>query len=137
MDDPGERSRGIEAMNPLRVRLEEARKRMGLPWEVLERDYLLSWILAGITQLEILQNSLVFKGGTALKKCYFGDYRFSEDLDFTGGGSVPIHPGGVTLPFEMLMDGVDSHGKDVPALALLNRRRRTPDPICSSQLARI
>jgi len=25
----------------------------------------------------------VFKGGTALKKCYFSDYRFSEDLDFT------------------------------------------------------
>ncbi len=26
---------------------------------------------------------LAFKGGTALKRCYFGDYRFSEDLDFT------------------------------------------------------
>ena len=26
---------------------------------------------------------LVFKGGTALKRCHFGDYRFSEDLDFT------------------------------------------------------
>ena len=25
----------------------------------------------------------MFKGGTALKRCYFGDYRFSEDLDFT------------------------------------------------------
>lgn len=76
-------------MKPLRLRLEEAHKRLGLPWEVLERDYLLSWILAGITQVEILRNSLVFKGGTALKKCYFGDYRFSEDLDFTGVESVP------------------------------------------------
>src|SRR5881628_1952093 len=89
MDDPGERSRDIEGMKPLRLRLEEARKRLGLPREVLERDYLLSWILAGITQVEILQNSLVFKGGTALKKCYFGDYRFSEDLDFTGVRGVP------------------------------------------------
>ena len=26
---------------------------------------------------------MAFKGGTALKRCYFGDYRFSEDLDFT------------------------------------------------------
>lgn len=26
---------------------------------------------------------LVFKGGTALRKCYFPGYRFSEDLDFT------------------------------------------------------
>jgi predicted nucleotidyltransferase component of viral defense system len=43
----------------------------------------LSWILAGISQNEVLKESLVFKGGTALKKAYFGNYRFSEDLDFT------------------------------------------------------
>jgi predicted nucleotidyltransferase component of viral defense system len=57
---------------------------------VLERDYLLSWILAGINQVDALRGTLVFKGGTALKKCYFGDYRFSEDLDFTAIGSVPM-----------------------------------------------
>lgn len=76
-------------MKPLRTRLEEARKRLGLPWEVLERDYLLSWILAGVVQVESLRDTLVFKGGTALKKCYFGDYRFSEDLDFSGLEGVP------------------------------------------------
>jgi predicted nucleotidyltransferase component of viral defense system len=77
-------------MNPLRTRLQEARKRLGLPWEVLERDYLLSWILAGIGQVDSLRETLVFKGGTALKKCYFGgDYRFSEDLDFSGLQGVP------------------------------------------------
>lgn len=27
--------------------------------------------------------SLIFNGGTALKKIFFGDYRFSEDLDFS------------------------------------------------------
>lgn len=70
-------------MRPLRTRLEEARKRLGIPWEVLERDYLLSWVLAGIARIEQLRETLVFKGGTALKKCYFGDYRFSEDLDFS------------------------------------------------------
>lgn len=76
-------------MRPLRTRLEESRRRLGIPWEVLERDYLLSWMLAGITQVEPLRNTLVFKGGTALKKCYFGDYRFSEDLDFSGVAGVP------------------------------------------------
>ncbi len=76
-------------MKPLRTRLQEARKRLGLPWEVLERDYLLSWILAGINRVEVLRDALVFKGGTALKKCYFGDYRFSEDLDFSALGSAP------------------------------------------------
>jgi hypothetical protein len=81
--------RKAESMRPLRARLEEARKRLGTPWEVLERDYLLSWILAGIGKTESLRDTLVFKGGTALKKCYFGEYRFSEDLDFSGVGDVP------------------------------------------------
>ncbi|MBW6474015.1 MAG: nucleotidyl transferase AbiEii/AbiGii toxin family protein [Anaerolineaceae bacterium] len=30
-----------------------------------------------------LDKNLVFKGGTCLRKCYFPDYRFSENLDFT------------------------------------------------------
>jgi predicted nucleotidyltransferase component of viral defense system len=76
-------------VKPLRTRLQEARKRLGLPWEVLEWDYLLSWILAGIGRVDSLRETLVFKGGTALKKCYFGDYRFSEDLDFSGVEGVP------------------------------------------------
>jgi predicted nucleotidyltransferase component of viral defense system len=62
-------------------------------WEVLERDCLLSWILAGISRHERLCETLVFKGGTALKKCYLGDYRFSEDLDFSGLAGVPVGGG--------------------------------------------
>jgi predicted nucleotidyltransferase component of viral defense system len=76
-------------MKPLRTRLQEARKHLGIPWEILERDYILSWVLAGIGQVEVLRQTLVFKGGTALKKCYFGGYRFSEDLDFSGLEGVP------------------------------------------------
>jgi predicted nucleotidyltransferase component of viral defense system len=49
----------------------------------IEKDYILSWILHGLSQEPFLKNNLVFKGGTALKKFYFQDYRFSEDLDFT------------------------------------------------------
>lgn len=76
-------------MKPLRTRLQEARKRLGLPWEVLERDYLLSWVLAGISRVDSFRDTLVCKGGTALKKFYFGEYRFSEDLDFTAAGPAP------------------------------------------------
>lgn len=76
-------------MKPLRTRLQEARKRLGIPWEVLERDYLLSWVLAGIDRVDALRDTLVFKGGTALKKCYLGEYRFSEDLDFSALAAVP------------------------------------------------
>lgn len=50
--------------------------------DVLERDYCLAWFLIALSQ-STLRTALAFKGGTALKRCYFGDYRFSEDLDFT------------------------------------------------------
>jgi predicted nucleotidyltransferase component of viral defense system len=76
-------------MKPLRKRLEEVRKNTGLPWEIIERDYILSWILAGIGVNKKLHGEIIFKGGTALKKCYFGDYRFSEDLDFTAKENLP------------------------------------------------
>ncbi len=49
----------------------------------IEKDYVLTWVLYGISQHEVLKTAMAFKGGTALKKCYFEDYRFSEDLDFT------------------------------------------------------
>jgi len=49
----------------------------------IEKDYVLSWVLFAISKNEILNKALVFKGGTVLKKAYFEDYRFSEDLDFT------------------------------------------------------
>lgn len=60
-----------------------------IPEAVLERDYCLAWFLVGLSG-STLREQLVFKGGTALKRCYFGDYRFSEDLDFTLTGEMPI-----------------------------------------------
>jgi predicted nucleotidyltransferase component of viral defense system len=53
-----------------------------IPEAVLERDYCLSWFLVGLSKTS-LTDILAFKGGTAIKKCYVPDYRFSEDLDFT------------------------------------------------------
>ena len=50
---------------------------------IVEKDYVLGWMLAGINAHDELGESWVFKGGTCLKKCYFETYRFSEDLDFT------------------------------------------------------
>jgi len=49
---------------------------------VIERDYCLAWFLVGLAG-HPMRDVLAFKGGTALRRCYFGDYRFSEDLDFT------------------------------------------------------
>lgn len=65
---------------------------------MLERNYCVAWFLAELAESE-LRRSLAFKGGTALKRCYFGDYRFSEDLDFT-----LIVP----LPFEEIRQRLES-----------------------------
>jgi predicted nucleotidyltransferase component of viral defense system len=57
--------------------------RVSLTPHVVEKDYALGWVLAGIYAHEELNESWIFKGGTCLKKCFFETYRFSEDLDFT------------------------------------------------------
>ncbi len=58
-------------------------REVGVRDQQIEKDYILSWILQGIAQHEQLSTSIVFKGGTVLKKVYFEEYRYSEDLDFT------------------------------------------------------
>ena len=50
---------------------------------VVEKDYVLGWLLWGIHNHEVIGKNWIFKGGTCLKKCFFETYRFSEDLDFT------------------------------------------------------
>jgi len=70
-------------MKPLRAKISEAAAQAKVPEHVIEKDYALSYILAGISAQKALHRSLVFKGGTALKKLFFGQYRFSEDLDYS------------------------------------------------------
>jgi len=56
--------------------------RLGLGDKTIEKDYVLTWALLAIANSP-LRDRLAFKGGTAIKKVYEPDYRFSEDLDFT------------------------------------------------------
>lgn len=60
-----------------------ARASPAMPFWVLEKDYALGYLLSGMAQVATLYDALVLKGGTALRKFYFADYRFSEDLDFS------------------------------------------------------
>jgi predicted nucleotidyltransferase component of viral defense system len=76
-------------LKPLINRLREAVTTTHVVLDVVQQDYILSWLLVGIFQHSRLNSTLVFKGGTALKKCYFGTYRFSEDLDFTARPDAP------------------------------------------------
>jgi hypothetical protein len=66
-----------------RRELEQLRSEWSLDLAVIEKDYVLGWLLAGIAQHPQLGPGWVFKGGTCLRKCYYETFRFSEDLDFT------------------------------------------------------
>ena len=63
--------------------------------DVVEKDYVIGWVLWGIGTDPQLSSGWAFKGGTCLKKCYLETYRFSEDLDFT------VLPGGVIDPGDL------------------------------------
>src|SRR5512137_1871899 len=71
-----------------RTDLNERVGEWGIREDVIEKDYVIGWLLWGIGSHPDLATSWVFKGGTCLKKCYLETYRFSEDLDFT------VMPGG-------------------------------------------
>lgn len=52
-----------------------------VPPDTVDKDYILGHFLSVF--VGHYKDDLVFKGGTCLRKCYFENYRFSEDLDFT------------------------------------------------------
>lgn len=72
-------------MDPASLRRLAGKK--GIALGILEKDQAVTVALGGIAS-EACARYLVFKGGTALSKVYFRDYRFSEDLDFTASRDV-------------------------------------------------
>lgn len=63
----------------------------GLRFDQAEKDYVILWILSGLAHSGLTHHGWVFKGGTCLRHCYYKDYRFSEDIDFS------CKPGGDNL----------------------------------------
>ncbi len=55
--------------------------------ETIQKDYSTTILLFVISEFSRI-SEMVFKGGTALKKIYFPDTRFSEDLDFTCSSDI-------------------------------------------------
>lgn len=54
----------------------------GIQEFAVEKDYLIELFLYYLSQDTSIKRELIFRGGTALKKIYFADFRYSEDLDF-------------------------------------------------------
>jgi len=69
----------VDVLIDRRELLEKARQQ-NLGLRMVEKDYVLGWLLFGLSR----DRDLVFKGGTALSKVYFPEmWRLSEDLDFS------------------------------------------------------
>ena len=54
-----------------------------MPFEVIEKDYWVVWVLKRLFSLEKMKPYLTFKGGTSLSKVYGLIDRFSEDIDLS------------------------------------------------------
>jgi len=93
----------------------EFSRQLGLAPNVVEKDYVLGWLLAGIGHHEELNVSWIFKGGTCLKKCFFETYRFSEDLDFTTTDSNQLNKEFLTRAFIEVSEWIyESVGIEIP-----------------------
>lgn len=90
-------------------------REFGLSPSVIEKDYLLGWVLDGISNQFKISIDWIFKGGTCLKKCYFETYRFSEDLDFTLKNQEQINNDFLIDVFKDLSDKVyEKTGIEIP-----------------------
>src|SRR4030042_3037683 len=67
-------------INYFQIQRIASQKRM--PEDIIEKDYFIELLLFYLSSDYSFRKKFVFRGGTALKKIYFPDYRFSEDLDF-------------------------------------------------------
>lgn len=63
---------------------------LGIRLDIAEKDYALSYLLAAIAETPGLGDHLALKGGTALKKAYHANHRFSEDLDYSTLRAGPL-----------------------------------------------
>ncbi len=67
----------------LKKEIEKIAEQKGVAKTTIDKDWVLGHFVDAIFSIPECRDKLIFKGGTCLRKCYFEDYRFSEDLDFT------------------------------------------------------
>lgn len=111
-----------------RAAIDERVREWGLREDVVEKDYVLGWLLWGIGNDPALGETWVFKGGTCLKKCYIETYRFSEDLDFTVLPGGPVRPDDVEPAIARVLQRItDESGIDFSVREPRFRSRRSED----------
>lgn len=83
---------------------------------IVELDYVLGCYLSRWFQ-HPLAAEMIFKGGTCLRKCYFPDYRFSEDIDITA--QEPVDPG-------QLREAIEAVASELEQAVGLDMRAQPP-----------
>ena len=121
-----------------RRELIDTASRLSLNPHVVEKDYVLGWMLAGIRAHHDLAEKWVFKGGTCLKKCFFETYRFSEDLDFTLRDASHLDEEFLKRTFSKIGDWVyEESGIQIPADMQTFEIFQNPrgNPACQGRIA--
>jgi predicted nucleotidyltransferase component of viral defense system len=99
---------------------------------IVEKDYILSKILAVLAHTTEVQDSLVFKGGTALKKFFYPTWRYSEDLDFTA--TRPMTREAIQTTFQKATDAItEQYGLSTRVIEY-SQYPKDGDEIVSAQL---
>jgi predicted nucleotidyltransferase component of viral defense system len=109
---------------------------LGVPLPYLEKDYVMGWLLWGIYNDAWLSQNLVLKGGNCLRKIYFPDTRFSDDLDFT---AIRIEAEDV---FQQRLNSICNFVSDASGIVFDTHLTRvemkdTPDKDCSALDGRV
>ena len=110
------RTRGDRQTVITRGAITQIADRDGVSAVVVERDYVLTHIVDSLARADG-STGLVFKGGTALRLCFYDDFRYSADLDFSLEGlgipealevirtALKLAAGSIELPSLEIPDG--------------------------------
>ena len=95
-------------------------RREGIGLGQLEHEYVILCLLDTLASAP-LGDTLALKGGTALRECYFPDWRYSEDLDFSS-----LRPLDAT-ELEVAIERWFAHTEEVHGISLRLRRFHRAD----------
>ena len=98
-------------MPDVRQLLRAQARKQGVRLDIIEKDYGISYLVAAIAETPALI-PIVLKGGTALRKAYYADYRFSEDLDYStlDGRPLPDLPEAINAAVRRMAERLNERG---------------------------
>jgi len=94
-------------------------RKTGFNLATLEKDYALTWLLSGIYRDDSkLKDIMIFKGGTAIRKIYFPEWRLSDDMDFTI--MQEVDPSALKQSFEQVFSSVSKRSSIIYSFSSFN-----------------